>query len=162
MLLLNYLGGHFYMARVSTKSPGAAIAASLKKLRATVEKLSEAAGVPVTKINAILNKGETVTPELSVKLSKALGEKDRYLADLQLGLDITAAAKKVGKIAKLRKPPAGKPGRKPGVKKADAPADKSADSPANKPGRKPGPKSAVAEQTTERKRGRKPGPKPKV
>jgi addiction module HigA family antidote len=152
------------MARVSKKSPGVVVAAALKKLGATVEKLSETAGIPAAKINAVINKGDPITPELSVRLGKALGEKDRYFADLQLTSDIAAAVKSVGKIAKLRKQ-AGKPGRKPAEKKADVPA--------GKPGRKPGRKPAVSpdaaqtpaqnsDQTLPKKRGRKPGVKTKV
>jgi addiction module HigA family antidote len=142
------------------------VAAALKKLGATVENLSEAAGIPPAEINAVIN-GAPITPELSVRLGKALGEKERYFADLQLTSDIAAAAKEVGKIAKLRKPTA-KPGRKPAGKKADIPTEKKADAPAGKRGRKPGRKpaeSTVAAQTPEtlpKKRGRKPGSKTKV
>lgn len=149
------------MARVSKKSPGVVVAAALKKLGATVEKLSETAGIPAAKINAVINKGDPITPELSVRLGRALGEKDRYFADLQLTSDISAAVKEVGKIAKLRKPPAGKPGRKPAEKKVDVPVEK----PRRKPGRPA--KTPVAAQTPAqnsgqplpKKRGRKPGPK---
>jgi addiction module HigA family antidote len=147
------------------------VAAALKNLDATVEKLSEAAGIPAAKINAVIKKGAPITPELSVRLGKALGEKDRYFADLQLTADIAAAAKEVGKIAKLRKP-AGRPGRKSVEKKADVPAGK----PGRKPGRKPAESPGAAQppekapdqtpeqtpdqapdQTLPKKRGRKPG-----
>jgi addiction module HigA family antidote len=143
------------MARVSTKAPGVVVAAALKKLGATVEKLSEVSGIPVAKLNAIINKNETITPELSVRLGRALGEKERYFADLQLTSEIIAAAKKIGKIAKLRKP-AGRPGRKPAVKKDAIPAKK----PGRKPGRKPAASLETA-QTLPKKRGRKPGSKAK-
>jgi addiction module HigA family antidote len=141
------------MARISTKLPGVVITEALKKLGATVEKLSEVTGISVAKINAVINKGDAITPELSVKLGRALGERDRHFAELQLTQDIAAAVQKVGKITKLRKP-AGRPGRKPGVTKASVPT--------GKPGRKPAAKPDVAATTTGSKRGRKPGPKPKV
>jgi addiction module HigA family antidote len=144
------------MARVSTKAPGVVIAAALKKFGATVENLSAVSGIPVAKINAIINKNEPITPELSVRLGKAFGEKDRYFADLQLTAEIIATAKKIGKISKLRKPTAKRPGRKPAVKKPDAPAGK----PGRKPGRKPAASPEVA-QTLPKKRGRKPGSKAK-
>jgi addiction module HigA family antidote len=167
------------MARVSTKLPGVVIAAALKTLGATVEKLEEVTKIPLETINAIINGTEPVTAELSVKLGQALGEKDRYFAELQLTHDVVAAAKSVEKIAKLRKPAGRKPGvkaagappakrgRKPGVKvEAAAPAKrgrkpgvKAADAVPAKRGRKPGVKAA---DTVPAKRGRKPGPKPKA
>jgi addiction module HigA family antidote len=146
------------MARVSTKLPGVVITEALKKLGATVEKLSEATGIPVAKINAVINKGEPVTPELSVKLGRALGERDRHFAELQLTQEIATAVENVGKIRKLRKP-AGRPGRKPGAK-PDAAAQTTGSKRGRKPGPKPGAKPDVAAQTTGSKRGRKPGPKP--
>jgi plasmid maintenance system antidote protein VapI len=155
-----------YMARVSTKLPGVVIAAALKKFGATVEKLEEITQIPAGTINAIIEGTEPVTAELSVKLGRALGENDRYFAELQLVHDVAAVAKNVEKIAKLRKP-AGKPGRKPGVKSAAAtePAKRgrkpgvknAATAEPAKRGRKPGVKNAVAAEPA--KRGRKPGVK---
>jgi addiction module HigA family antidote len=180
------------MARISTKLPGEVIAAALKKFGVTVEKLEEVTKIPAEVINAIIDGTEPVTAEISVRLGQALGERDRYFAELQLTHDIIAAAKNVGKIAKLRKP-AGKRGRKPGVKAADtapakrgrkpkaentAPAKrgrpvgaKAADTVPAKRGRKPKAENTVpakrgrkpkAETAAPAKRGRKPGPKPKV
>jgi addiction module HigA family antidote len=151
------------MARVSTKLPGVVIAAALKRFGATVEKLEEVTKIPAETINAIIEGSEPVTAELSVKLGRALGENDRYFAELQLSHDIAAIAKNVEKIAKLRKP-AGRPGRKPGVKAADAPPAKrgrkpgvkAPDASPAKRGRKPGVKAADAPPA---KRGRKPGVK---
>ncbi|MDR1095196.1 MAG: hypothetical protein LBL31_02270 [Spirochaetaceae bacterium] len=137
------------MARVSTKSPGVVIAAALKTFGATAEKLEEIAQIPAGTINAIIDGTEKVTAELSVRLGRALGENDKYFAQLQLAHDVAAAAKTVEKIAKLRKP-AAKRGRKPGVKNA------SAAEPAKR-GRKPGVKNASAAEPA--KRGRKPGVK---
>ncbi|MDR1231466.1 MAG: hypothetical protein LBK61_08710 [Spirochaetaceae bacterium] len=139
------------MARVSTKLPGVVIAAALKSFGADVEKLEEITQIPAAKINAIIAGTEPVTPELSVKLGRALGQHDRYFAELQLVHDVAEVAKTTEKIAKLRKP-AGRPGRKPGVKIA---AEKS--EPAKR-GRKPGVKIA-AEKSEPAKRGRKPGVK---
>ncbi|MDR1469978.1 MAG: HigA family addiction module antidote protein [Spirochaetaceae bacterium] len=151
------------MARVSTKSPGVVVVEALKKLGASPEKLSEAAGIPVAKINAVINKGDLITPELSVRLGRALGEKDGYFAELQLRSDISAAAKAVEKIAKLRKP-AGRPGRKPAEKKVNVPAGKPGRKPGGAPGKKPAASPVVA-QTPDpalpKKRGRKPGTKAK-
>jgi addiction module HigA family antidote len=157
---------NYFMARVSTKLPGVVITAALKTLGATVEKLEEVTKIPLETINGIINGTEPVTAELSVKLGQALGEKDRYFAELQLTHDVAAAAKNVEKIAKLRKP-AGRPGRKPGVKTADTapakrgrkPGVKVADAVPAKRGRKPGVKTEAAPPA---KRGRKPGTKPQV
>ena len=151
------------MARVSTKAPGVVVAEALKKLGATPEKLAEVAGIPLKDINAVINKGARITPELSVRLGKALGEKDGHFAELQLRSEIAAVAKEVGKIAKLRKP-AGKPGRKPAEKPADVPAAKR-----GRPGKKPeaSPEAAqtpdqTPDQPLPKKRGRKPGSKNKA
>jgi addiction module HigA family antidote len=151
------------MARVSTKLPGVVIATALKQFGVTVEKLEEITNIPVGTINAIIEGIEPVTAELSVKLGRALGAKDRYFADLQLTHDIAAAAKGVEKITKLRKP-AAKRGRKPGVKTVDVvpakrgrkPGVKAADTVPAKRGRKPGVKAVDAPPA---KRGRKPGVK---
>jgi plasmid maintenance system antidote protein VapI len=139
------------MARVSTKLPGVVITAKLKQFGATVEKLEEITNIPKKTIDAIIEGTEPVTAELSVKLGRALDEKDRYFAELQLTHDVIASAKDVGKIAKLRKP-AGRPGRKPGVKAAVVAT------PPAKRGRKPGVKAVVVD-TLPAKRGRKPGVK---
>jgi plasmid maintenance system antidote protein VapI len=159
---IDSVGGSFFMARGSEKAPGAVIAASLKKLEADEEALAAAIGSTPSKVKEII-KGATISPELSVKLGKALGEKDKYFADLQLSIEIAAASKKVGKVSKLRKPAAGKPGRKPGVKAA-ASTTAAAKKP-GRPGRKPGVKAAASTTAVAKKPGRpgrKPGVKAKV
>ena len=141
------------MARTSIKTPGAAISASLKKLGATPQILAEAIGVTVSAVTGLINGGK-ITPELSVKLGRALGEKEKHFADLQLSIEIADAAKKAGKVTKIRKV-AGKPGRKPGTAKkltVSKPAGK-------KPGRKPGVKKPDSAAS---KPGRGPGRPPKA
>lgn len=89
-------------------SPGSVLRTEIEEtLGISQEQLAAAMGVSRLTINEIVNEKRTVTAEMALRLSKALGTDPRVWLNLQQDLDLGRAREKLGEmrdVTALRKP----------------------------------------------------------
>lgn len=84
-------------------SPGSVLRTEIEEaLGISQEQLATAMGVSRLTINEIVNEKRTVTAEMALKLSKALGTDPRFWLNLQQDLDLYRAREKLGEMREIK------------------------------------------------------------
>jgi len=84
-------------------SPGSVLRHEIEeRLGISQDQLAAAMGVSRLTINEIVNEKRTVTAEMALKLSKALGTDPRLWLNLQQDLDLSRARAKVGSMPNVK------------------------------------------------------------
>jgi addiction module HigA family antidote len=86
-----------------TVSPGSVLRHEIEEaLGISQDQLAAALGVSRLTINEIVNEKRTVTAEMALRLSKALGTDARFWLNLQQDVDLSRARQKLGAMADVR------------------------------------------------------------
>jgi len=95
-------------AQPFTVSPGSVLRIEIEEiLGISQDQLAAAMGVSRLTVNEIVNEKRTVTAEMALKLSRALGTDPQFWLNLQQDLDLSRARAKLGNLSEvtvLRRP----------------------------------------------------------
>ena len=71
----------------------------LKPKKMTQYELAEKMGVPIQRVNTLINEKRDMTPETAILLSRILGTTPQFWMNLQTNLDLYLAEERLGKQA---------------------------------------------------------------
>ena len=90
-------GGIFLETTLPPPTPGEELRGLLERTQVTQEKLARALGVSRLSVNQIVNDRRAITAEMALLLAKAFSTSVDFWVNLQLGVDLYKANRKIGK-----------------------------------------------------------------